>query len=142
MVIENRPTIRSISVEYPRWLIAVVAALHLVFLAFEMFFWTRFFAALTLKMSPEQARASWPVAANQGLSNGFLAFGLAWTLWGPLPPDAVAPVQRLFLAFMVVAGLFGALTVNPPPRDRPKFNYTFLAQILPALAALWGVWDR
>ena len=57
-------------------LIAVVAALHIYFLVLEMFLWTTPKGLKTFRMTPEQAEATAPLAANQGLYNGFLAAGL------------------------------------------------------------------
>ena len=50
-------------------------------------------------------------AANQGLYNGFLAAGL---LWGLVYPGAAAGVhiQMFFLACVIVAGIYGGLTVS------------------------------
>ncbi len=51
------------------------------------------------------------LAANLGLYNGFLAAGL---LWGLIYPNAAAGVhiQLFFLACVVVAGIYGGLTVS------------------------------
>ncbi len=60
--------------------IAVVAILHLGFLALEMFFWNHPFGQKRFGMTPEYSQASASLAANQGLYNGFLAAGLIWEL--------------------------------------------------------------
>ncbi|TND01082.1 MAG: hypothetical protein FD118_2647 [Rhodocyclaceae bacterium] len=51
------------------------------------------------------------LAANQGLYNGFLAAGL---VWGLIYPNAAAGVhiQAFFLACVIVAGIYGGLTVK------------------------------
>ena len=50
------------------------------------------------------------LAANQGLYNGFLAAGL---IWGALASDPVGlQVKLFFLGCVVVAGLYGAATIN------------------------------
>jgi putative membrane protein len=60
-------------------------------------------------LTPEFAQASKALAANQGLYNGFLAAGLIWGLTlGP----AGDPIKVFFLACVIVAGVFGALTAN------------------------------
>jgi putative membrane protein len=105
-------------------LVALVALLHLYFMALEMFLWDRPFGRRTFGLTPEFAAASRALAANQGLYNGFLAAGLAWGLW---LGDAGRPVQFFFLACVIVAGVFGALTVNR------KILYV---QALPAAVAL------
>ena len=87
----------------------LVAFLHLYFLVLEMFFWTRPFGMKTFGLTPEFAAASRALAANQGLYNGFLAAGLVWGLW---LGESGRAVTLFFLACVVIAGLFGAATVN------------------------------
>jgi uncharacterized membrane protein len=48
-------------------------------------------------------------AANQGLYNGFLVAGL---VWGLSLGHAGNPIKIFFLGCVIVAGVFGALTVN------------------------------
>src|SRR5205823_14910319 len=86
---------------------AAVAALHGYFLVLEMFLWATPFGAKTFARPLEEMRQTKPLAANQGLYNGFLAGGLVWSL---VAPDHAA---RIFLlACVVIAGLFGALTAS------------------------------
>jgi putative membrane protein len=92
-------------------LVLFVAAEHVWFLVLEMFLWTRPLGLKTFRHSPEQARASATLAANQGLYNGFLAAGLLWGLLAS-PPEFAASIQIFFLACVVVAGVFGAATVS------------------------------
>jgi len=103
-------------------LVVVVALLHLYFLVLEMFLWTRPLGLKVFRQTPEQAAQSKVLAANQGLYNGFLAAGL---LYG------VATGSRefclFFLACVVVAGAYGAVTVN---------LRIFFVQALPALLAI------
>jgi len=87
-------------------LIGLVALLHLYFLVLEMFFWDKPRGRRVFGTTPEFAAASKSLAANQGLYNGFLAAGLIWGLF------AGDPVKIFFLACVVVAGAFGASTVN------------------------------
>ncbi|MDE2402557.1 MAG: DUF1304 domain-containing protein [Burkholderiales bacterium] len=91
-------------------LVGLVAALHVYFLVLEMLLWDKPFGRRTFGLSPEFATASKALAANQGLYNGFLAAGLVWgCLWqGP----AGHAVQIFFLGCVIVAGVFGALTVS------------------------------
>jgi putative membrane protein len=107
-------------------LIALVALLHLGFLVPEMFLWTRPVGLAVFRLSPQQAQQSKRLAANQGLYNGFLAGGLVY---------AVATGSRefalFFLACVVVAGMFGAMTVN---------HRIFFVQALPALLAIAALW--
>ncbi len=89
--------------------IAIVALLHLYFLVLEMFFWDKPLGLRTFKLTPDFAKASKTLAANQGLYNGFLAAGL---LWGLSMGAAGKPIQVFFLCCVLVAGLYGAATVG------------------------------
>lgn len=106
-------------------LVLLVALLHLYFLVLEMCLWTRPIGLKTFRNTLEKAEATRVLAANQGLYNGFLAAGL---LYG------VATGSRefcvFFLACVVVAGLYGAYSVN---------RRIFFVQALPALVAMAAV---
>jgi putative membrane protein len=106
-------------------LIALVALLHLYFLALEMFFWDKPLGRKVFHLTPEFAAASKTLAANQGLYNGFLAAGLIWGLW--VGDHFGFHIELFFLACVIVAGIYGALTVN---------KRIFFFQALPALLAL------
>ena len=89
--------------------VGIVALLHVYFLVLEMFLWDKPFGLRTFGMTPETAAATKPLAMNQGLYNGFLAAGLIWGLWlggGGLH------VKLFFLACVIIAGVFGALTAS------------------------------
>ena len=105
-------------------LIALVALLHLYFLVLEMFLWTKPTGRRVFNTTPEFAEASKVLAANQGLYNGFLAAGL---IWGLTLGATGGPVLIFFLVCVVVAGVYGAATVN---------KRIFFVQALPALLAL------
>jgi putative membrane protein len=91
-------------------LIVLVALLHAWFLVLEMFLWTRPIGLKVFRQTPEQARGSAVLAANQGLYNGFLAAGL---LWGLLASEAYARDVRLFfLGCVIAAGCLGGATVS------------------------------
>jgi len=100
----------------------LVALLHLYFLVLEMFLWTRPFGLKTFGLTPEFAAASRALAANQGLYNGFIAAGLAWSVF--LGSD---PISVFFLCCVIVAGVFGAITVS---------RKIFWVQALPGIVAL------
>lgn len=89
--------------------VTLVALLHLYFLVLEMFFWTKPLGLRTFGNKPEFAEASKVLAANQGLYNGFLAAGL---LWGLSLGAAGRSVELFFLGCVLVAGVFGAITVS------------------------------
>jgi len=91
-------------------LLLVVAALHGYILVLEMFLWRMPRGLRAFGTDQAFADRSAPLAANQGLYNGFLAAGL---VWGALAADPVGfQVRVFFLACVVVAGLYGAATVN------------------------------
>ncbi len=89
--------------------ITVIAVLHLYFMLLEMFFWDKPLGLRTFALTPEFARASKTLAANQGLYNGFLAVGLLWGV--ALGADGLA-IQSFFLGCVIVAGLYGAYSVG------------------------------
>jgi putative membrane protein len=105
-------------------LIAVVAALHVAFMYLEMVAWDRPLGRKVFRTSAELAGASKALAANQGLYNGFLVAGLVWGLY---LGEAGFAVKVFFLLCVIVAGVFGALTVN---------RRIFFVQGLPAVLAL------
>ena len=74
-----------------------------------MFLWDKPTGRRVFGTTAEFASASKVLAANQGLYNGFLAAGLIWGLAMGL---AGQPVQVFFLGCVIVAGLYGALTVG------------------------------
>lgn len=90
-------------------LTAVVALLHTYFLVLEMFLWTKPMGRRVFGLKPDFAEATRALAANQGLYNGFLVAGL---VWGLILGDAGGAIRVFFLSCVVVAGVFGAATVN------------------------------
>ncbi|MCA9733338.1 DUF1304 domain-containing protein [candidate division KSB1 bacterium] len=102
----------------------LVVILHIYFLVLEMFLWDKPFGRKTFGLKAEFATQSKTLAANQGLYNGFLAAGLLWGLAGG---PAGMQIKIFFLSCVIVAGVFGALTVNK------KILYI---QALPAIIAL------
>ncbi|MFB7906005.1 DUF1304 domain-containing protein [Kitasatospora sp. NPDC059146] len=109
-------------------LVGLVAVLHGYILVLEMFLWERRPGRELSGFDPELARATAPLAANQGLYNGFLAAGL---VWGLLAGGTTGhQVQVFFLSCVVVAGLYGGATAN---------RRILLAQALPGAVALGAV---
>ena len=91
-------------------LVVLVALLHGYFLVLEMFLWRTPSGRRTFGTDEAFADRSAALAANQGLYNGFLAAGL---LWGAVAADPVGfQVRVFFLACVIVAGVYGAATVN------------------------------
>lgn len=107
--------------------IALVALLHLYFLWFEMFAWTTKGREIFRKFPPELFEPTKPLAANQGLYNGFLAAGLIWTFFIEDPVWKIN-ISLFFLGCVSVAGIYGALTAE---------RKIFFVQALPALFAMF-----
>src|SRR5688572_3238572 len=92
--------------------VLAIAVLHGYILVLEMFLWTSRTGRRAFGTSAEFAKASAPLAANQGLYNGFLAAGL---IWGLLASDPVGLQAKIFfLTCVMIAGVYGAATVNRP----------------------------
>lgn len=102
-------------------LVVFVALSHVGFLVLEMFYWDHPVGRKVFRMTPEQSAMSKVLAANQGLYNGFLAAGLFWGQFSSQPQ-----VTLFFLGCVVVAGIYGALTVK---------KTIFFTQGMPALLA-------
>ena len=107
-------------------LIAMIAALHLYFLYFEMFAGETIGKKTFKSLPPELFPKTKGLAANQGLYNGFLVAGLVWSLFIEDPKWSFY-VAIFFLGCVLVAGVFGALTAS---------KKIFWVQGLPALIAL------
>jgi len=91
----------------------------------EMFLWTTPTGQRTFKRTAEEQLATKALAANQGLYNGFLAAGLAWSLFAPEP--IAHAIRVFFLGCVVIAGIYGAATAA---------KQILFVQALPATAAL------
>jgi putative membrane protein len=109
-------------------LLCLIAALHVYFLVLEMFLWRTEFGRKTFGTTAAFAEESAPLAANQGLYNGFIAAGLVFGLLEPDPTGLA--VKVFFLGCVIVAGVYGALTVS---------RRIALIQALPAALALVAV---
>ena len=110
--------------------IALVAALHIYFLVLEMFLWRTPFGRRTFATTPEFAQATAALAANQGLYNGFLAAGLVWALvWYGIGSGRA--ILTFFLACIVVAGIYGGVTVS---------RRILIVQAVPAVIAAALLW--
>ena len=106
-------------------LCGLVAIAHLGFRVLEMFFWDHPVGRRIFSMTPEVSASSAVLAMNQGLYNGFLAAGLVWGLWSQR-----TDVKVFFLACVIVAGVFGAVTAK---------TTLLFTQALPAALALVAV---
>jgi len=92
-------------------IIGLVAIIHIYILWLEMFAWTTRAKKVFKTIPEDQFEKTKVMAANQGLYNGFLAFGLIWSLiisdenWSK-------NVALFFLSCVFVAGIYGAITVS------------------------------
>lgn len=100
----------------------LVALLHFGFMMVEMFFWNHPLGQKMFGLSESLASQTGWMAANQGLYNGFLVAGLIWGL-----AAKKRDIVIFFLLCVIVAGVFGAITVKPT---------VFIVQALPAIIAL------
>ncbi len=105
-------------------MVIIVAMLHAFFLVLEMFLWTKPLGRKVFGLKQEFANNSSSLAANQGLYNGFLAAGL---IWGLLDPVNGFNTLVFFLSCVIVAGIYGAFSVN---------KSIFWVQAFPAIIAL------
>lgn len=109
-----------------RFLVGIVAVLHVGFLALEMYYWDRPLGRRIFHTTPEFSKASAVLAANQGLYNGFLAAGLVWGL-----VSGQVNVILFFLICVLIAGLYGGFTAG---------RNILYVQALPAVLALLAVY--
>jgi len=108
----------------------LVALLHGYFLILEMFLWEAPRTRAAFNTTAEFAAASKALAANQGLYNGFLTAGLAWSLYLGEPGR---PFRLFLLTCVIVAGVYGAATAS---------RRILFIQALPAALALIAVLAR
>ncbi|MCC6371369.1 MAG: DUF1304 domain-containing protein [Bacteroidia bacterium] len=108
--------------------VGLVIAIHVYIVWLEMFAWTTQGRKTFKSMAPNLFEPTKSMAANQGLYNGFLAAGLIWSflIADPLWSRNVA---YFFLGCVIVAGLYGAVTVQK--------RILFVQTIPAALAALF-----
>lgn len=107
-------------------IIALVAIEHLYILWFEMFAWETIGRKTFRSLPAALFKPTKPLAANQGLYNGFLAAGLIWSL---LISNAEwqRNIALFFLCCVAIAGTYGALSAS---------KSIFVKQALPALLGL------
>ena len=109
-------------------LVAVVAAIHVYIVILEMFLWRTPRGLKAFGTTQAFADESATLAANQGLYNGFLVAGLVWGLLAADPTGF--QVKLFFLGCVIVAGVYGALTVS---------RRILVVQALPAAVAMAAV---
>ena len=108
--------------------VVFVAVVHIVISLVEMFLWENPIVHQRLGFTAQVARQVAPIVKNAGLYNSFIAAGL---IWGAFTKSDSLPIRVFFLVCVVVAGIFGALTLK---------ETTLVLQTLPASVALIFVW--
>jgi len=110
-------------------IIGLVAGLHLYIMWFEMFQSTTRGPKVFRQFPKSLFEPTKPMAANQGLYNGFLAAGLLWSLF--IGDDEwQRNIALCFLIFVLIAGIYGAATASR------KIMYV---QALPAAIGIMSV---
>lgn len=104
--------------------VLLVASLHVYILVLEMFLWDKPAGLRAFGQSKERAAVTKVLAANQGLYNGFIAAGL---LCGLIQGVAGFDFKVYFLACVIVAGVYGAVTAS---------RKILFVQTVPGLVAL------
>ena len=109
-------------------LILIVAFEALFIMVLEMFFTQTKLARNAFDLSKEylQQKEAKVSMANQGLYNGFIGIGIIISRF-ILPFDARNMALYLFIGFVIIASLYGAVTAN---------KKIILSQGLPAIIAL------
>ena len=93
-------------------LVALVVAIHVYIVILEMFLWRTERGMQAFGTDQAFADRSAPLAANQGLYNGFLVAGL---VWGLIAADPIGfQVKVFFLACVVIAGSVRRGDGEPP----------------------------
>ena len=90
--------------------VALVAIEHIWFAILEMVLWTKPIGLKTFGKGEAFAKETASLAANQGLYNLFLVAGLVWSVVAAEPQARTLKI--FFLACVVVAGIFGGITVG------------------------------
>ena len=91
--------------------VGILSFLHFYIAYFEMFAWESRGPAAFPTLDPSLFPETLALAFNQGLYNGFLAVGLAWSLFIQ-DRKWQFNVAVCFLLFVAVAGIVGAATVS------------------------------
>ena len=104
-----------------------------IFWCWRCFSGTKPLGLKTFRNTPEKAKDSAVLAANQGLYNGFLAAGLVWGLIHTNPGFAFQ-IKVFFLLCVIVAGAYGARDRQPP--DSVCAGGARCARVDPALAGV------
>ena len=106
--------------------VAIVGVIHVAIAVVEMFFWKVPTIYKRFGFTSDIANQVAPIVNNAGLYNAFIGTGLLWSLF-----SNQTSVQVFCLACVLIAGIYGAVTLKPT---------TLLLQSLPATIALILIW--
>ena len=113
--------------------VGFVALVHVVISVAEIFFWTcpGVYGRLddVFHFTLDEAKNVAPIVANAGLYNGFIAAGLVWSLYATSNSKSL---KFFFLLCVVIAGIYGAVTLKKPE--------ILAMQTALALLAMFLVW--
>jgi len=107
-------------------IIALVAFIHIYITVFEMFLWESRGPKVFKQFPKDLFKPTKPLAANQGLYNGFLATGLIWTFFIS-DIHWQSNIALFFLGCVFIAGIYGSLTAD---------KKIFYIQAVPALIGI------
>jgi putative membrane protein len=110
-------------------MVALVAAIQGGIAIVEMFFWRQPWVHGRIGFNQTEADKCTEIVRNAGLYNGFLAAGLLWGLCGY---DPLGHFRMFLLACVIVAGVFGAITLSWK---------TLLLQAAPGIIAAYVLWS-
>ena len=111
---------------------AFVAIIHIYIMWLEMFAWTTRARKVFRTLPADMFEKTKSMAGNQGLYNGFLAAGLIWSFF-ITDAEWSANVAAFFLGCVLVAGIYGAVTVQK------KILYI---QAVPAIVGLLAIYFK
>jgi putative membrane protein len=104
-------------------IVFIIGLIHAGLAIGEIFFAVPFLVS-RFDFAQEVAIQAKPIVQNAGLYNGFIAAGLFWSVLKLRTDKSLA---IFFLICVLIAGVFGAITLRPT---------TLILQTLPALIAL------
>ena len=107
-------------------IVGFIAFIHLYILWLEMFVWTTRGRKVFKTIPADMFEKTKVMAANQGLYNGFLAFGLIGSLFITDARWSIN-VGLFFLSCILIAGIYGAITVS---------KRIFYVQSIPAILGI------
>ncbi len=115
--------------------VAIVGLIHVVIAIAEIFLWLKFRLYEKLKLdkrlglNESAAILAYPIVKNAGLYNGFIAAGLFWATFATPDPFEL---RAFFLICVIVAGIFGSVTLKGPG--------AVLLQTVPGVIAFTLAW--